>query len=87
MSVRHALVARIQQTRKQGVEMWATLRDRALSHASVRLVVDVARRLNDHDATQMAASLAYYALLSIFPLLLGLISLFGFFLGAETVHA
>jgi membrane protein len=33
-----------------------------------------------HDAGQRAAGVAYYAILSIFPLLLGLIAVFGFFL-------
>jgi membrane protein len=33
-----------------------------------------------HDATQRAAGVAYYALLSIFPLLLGIIAIFGLFL-------
>ncbi|MDD5189975.1 MAG: YihY/virulence factor BrkB family protein [Dehalococcoidales bacterium] len=39
-----------------------------------------------HDATQRAAGVAYYAILSIFPLLLGTIALFGYFLPSVNVQ-
>ncbi len=39
-----------------------------------------------HDATQRAAGVAYYAFLSIFPLLLGLLALFGFFLPSANLQ-
>jgi membrane protein len=62
--------------------------DASLQRAQVRLlkipiVLLLSRTVegsNDHDASQRAAGVAYYALLSIFPLLLGLIAVFGFFL-------
>ena len=46
----------------------------------VQLISRTAEGSGNHDATQRAAGVAYYAILSIFPLLLGLIALFGFFL-------
>ena len=47
---------------------------------AVQLISRTAEGSGNHDATQRAAGVAYYAILSIFPLLLGLIALFGFFL-------
>ena len=45
--------------------------------APVRLVVRVIQELNDDDATHMAASVSYYAVLSLFPLVLGLSAIVG----------
>jgi len=56
------------------------VKDRLLKIPAVRLISRTAEKLGDIDATHRAASVAYYAFLSIFPLLLGLIALFGFFL-------
>lgn len=52
----------------------------------VQLVFGVAKGLGDHLAADMAASIAYYAILSIFPLLLGIIAILGLFLPQETVQ-
>jgi membrane protein len=43
--------------------------------------------LAEDNAGDMAGSIAYYAILSIFPLLLGVIALLGLFLPSETVQA
>ena len=43
----------------------------------VLLVLRVVQELGEDDATHMAASLSYYAILSLFPLLLGLSALVG----------
>ncbi|RJQ38541.1 MAG: YihY/virulence factor BrkB family protein [Dehalococcoidia bacterium] len=55
---------------------------RLLKIPAVQLIYNTAEGAGDHDATQRAAGVAYYAFLSIFPLLLGLIALFGFFLSS-----
>ncbi len=55
-------------------------KDRLLKIPVVQLISRTAEESGNHDATQRAAGVAYYAILSIFPLLLGLIALFGFFL-------
>jgi uncharacterized BrkB/YihY/UPF0761 family membrane protein len=38
------------------------------------------------DVSNMAASIAYYAVLSLFPLLLGLLAIFGVFLPSQAVQ-
>ena len=43
----------------------------------VRLIIRVIQELNDDDATHMAASVSYYAVLSLFPLILGLSAIVG----------
>ena len=55
-------------------------KDRLLKITLVQLIYRTAEKLGDIDATHRAAGVAYYAFLSIFPLLLGLIAVFGFFL-------
>ena len=55
-------------------------KDRLLKIYVVQLISRTAEGSGNHDVAHMAAGVAYYAFLSIFPLLLGLIALFGFFL-------
>jgi membrane protein len=55
-------------------------KDRLLKIPAVQLISRTAEELGDIDATHRAASVGYYAFLSIFPLLMGIIALFGFFL-------
>jgi len=55
-------------------------RDRLLKIPVVQLIFRTAEGSGNHDAAQRAAGVAYYAILSTFPLLLGLIAVFGFFL-------
>jgi membrane protein len=55
-------------------------KDHLLKIPAVQLVYRTAEGSGNHDVAHMAAGVAYYAFLSIFPLLLGLIALFGFFL-------
>jgi membrane protein len=54
--------------------------DRLLKITAAQLIYRTLKGAGDHDAAQRAAGVAYYAILSLFPLLLGLISVFGFFL-------
>ena len=48
----------------------------------VRLITRTMREMSEDDATHMAAGVSYYALFSVFPLLLGFISLTSFALSA-----
>lgn len=48
----------------------------------VRLITRTMREMSEDDATHMAAGVSYYALFSVFPLLLGFISLSTFALNA-----
>ena len=59
---------------------------RLLKIPAVQLVVRTVQELGADDASHMAAGVAYYVILSLFPLLLGLIALFGLFLPAETIQ-
>ncbi len=47
------------------------------SSTLVQLITRVIRELGDDDATHMAASVSYYAILSLFPLILGLSAIIG----------
>ena len=52
----------------------------------VGLAVRVVQEMGNDDATHMAAGVAYYAIISLFPLILGLIFVFSFILESETVE-
>lgn len=60
---------------------------RLAAHPPVQLLIRTVRELSEDDATHMAAGVAYYALFSMFPLLLGLIALSSFFLETEEAQA
>jgi membrane protein len=57
-----------------------TAKDRLLKIPAMQLLFSSAGKLGDVDATHRAAAIAYYAFLSTFPLIMGLIAVFGFFL-------
>jgi len=63
-----------------------TIKGRLLDVPAVQLIVRTVQELGDDDATHMAAGVAYYAILSLFPLLLGLLAIFGMFLPSEAVQ-
>ena len=58
----------------------ANVKDRLLKIPAVQLMFRTVVAFGNHDSGHIAAGVAYYAVLSIFPLLLGLIALFGLFL-------
>jgi len=62
------------------------IKERLLKIFVVQLLVRTVKELGADDASHMAAGVAYYAILSLFPLLLGLIAIFGLFLPSETVQ-
>ena len=53
---------------------------RLLEIPAVQLISCTAEGAVNHDVMHRAAGVAFYAILSIFPLLLGILALFGFFL-------
>ncbi len=53
---------------------------------AIQLSVRTARGMGAHDASHMAAGVAYYAVLSLFPLILGLIAIMGLFLDSERLQ-
>jgi len=62
------------------------IKGRLLDVPAVQLIVRTVQELGADDASHMAAGVAYYAILSLFPLLLGLLAIFGFFLPSEAVQ-
>lgn len=52
----------------------------------VRWIDGAVRKLGEDDAAFMAAAMAYYTLLSVFPLLLGVLALWGLILPSEAVQ-
>jgi membrane protein len=58
----------------------AGFRDHLLKITALRLIYLTFEKLGNIDATHRAAAVAYYAFLSVFPLIMGLIAVFGFFL-------
>ncbi len=62
------------------------LKNVLLKKSIVQLMVRTVKQLGQDNASDMAGSIAYYGILSIFPLLLGVISILGFFLPSETVQ-
>ena len=60
---------------------------RLLRYPPLALVYRTVRELNDDDATHMAAGVAYYAILSLFPLTIGLLAVINPVLESETVKA
>jgi membrane protein len=62
------------------------VKDRLFKKTAVQLIYNTAEKLGDIDATHRAASVAYYSFLSLFPLLMGLIAIFGFFLPSANLQ-
>ena len=62
------------------------LKNALLQKSIIQLMVRTVKQLGQDNASDMAGSIAYYGILSIFPLLLGVISILGFFLPSETVQ-
>jgi len=61
-------------------------KNRLLEIPAVQLIYRTAEKLGDIDATHRAAAVAYYSFLSVFPLLLGLTAVFGFFLPSTNLQ-
>jgi membrane protein len=62
------------------------IKDRLLEIPTLQLISRTIEGSGKHDATQRAAGVAYYTILSVFPLLLGLIAIFGYFLPSANLQ-
>jgi membrane protein len=67
------------QTERRKISFQKT-KSRLLKIPIVKVIGSTIKESGNHDVGQRAAGVAYYAIISIFPLLLGLIAVFGFFL-------
>ncbi len=73
--------------RKWSKRAWTGLKDSRLAHNLVVLLAwRVVKEMADDDATHPAAGVAYYALFSLFPLLLGLLAISGQVLASESIE-
>lgn len=73
-------------SRRRVSQTWAKIKDSALVHNPlVSLTWRVLKEMGDDDATHLAAGVAYYAIFSIFPLLLGLLAISGQVLASEAI--
>ena len=63
------------------------LERRLMANPAVALIYRTVKEMSADDATHMAAGLAYYAVLSLFPLTVGLISLLGLLVDADSLHS
>jgi len=82
----NSIRSRLQDKVKPASDRLQRIKERLLEIFVVRLLVRTVQELGADDASHMAAGVAYYAVLSLFPLLLGLIAILGFFLPSETVQ-
>ena len=53
---------------------------------ALRLIARTVQEMSDDDATHMAAAISYYALISLFPLILGLIAIASFLIDDAATH-
>jgi membrane protein len=61
-------------------------RYRLMEYTSIRFLVALVKEIGEDDIATMAAGIAYYAFLSIFPLLMALLAIFGIIMPSEAVQ-
>ena len=68
-------------------EKWEPIKTRLRRVPAISLIVRTVQEISADDATHMAAGVAYYSILSLFPLMVGLIALLSLVLNSDTVEA
>ena len=61
--------------------------ERWLSKPAINLLVRIANQIGNTNAADLAGNVAYNVILSLFPLLLGLLAILGYFLPSETIQS
>ncbi len=61
-----------------------SLKTRIIRSKPVQLIIQTLLKWQRDECSEMGAALAYYGIFSLFPLLLVILSIFGFLLGADT---
>ena len=61
-------------------------KDRLLDIPAVHLGIRTFKEMNNDDGPHLAAGIAYYTILSLFPLILGLLALASFFISPQTAN-
>ena len=77
----------IQRTSDRINDRYGGIIDRIRRIFVVELTIRVFREMSEDDLTHMAAGVAYYALFSLFPLVIGMITVFSYFLEPEQIQA
>ncbi len=77
----------IQRTSDRINNRYGGIIDRIRRIFVVELTIRVFREMSEDDLTHMAAGVAYYALFSLFPLVIGMITVFSYFLAPEQIQA
>lgn len=77
----------IQRTSDRINNRYGGIIDRIRRIFVVELTIRVFREMSEDDLTHMAAGVAYYALFSLFPLVIGMITVFSYFLEPEQIQA
>jgi membrane protein len=67
-------------------DIFQKIGERLLRIFSIELLVRTVQELGRNDAAHLSAGIAYYSLLSLFPLLLGMMAILGRFLPSVTVQ-
>jgi membrane protein len=62
------------------------IKDRLMEYKSVKFFLALGRQIDRDDISNLAASVSYYAFLSLFPLLLSILAIFGLFLPSESIQ-
>lgn len=62
------------------------IRDRAYRIGFVNFIIRVMTQMGEDNGTNLAAAIAYYGFLSLFPLILGIIGLLGLFLPSQEIQ-
>ncbi len=76
----------IQRTSDRINDRYGGIIDRIRRIFVVELTIRVFREMSEDDLTHMAAGVAYYALFSLFPLVIGMITVFSYFLQPEQIQ-
>ncbi len=74
----------MRQRVQKGTAAWSFLSSRVLPSRPVQLVIQTGLKWDRDNCPGMAAALSYYALFSLFPLLLVILSIVGALIGPET---
>ncbi|UCC61093.1 MAG: YihY/virulence factor BrkB family protein [Dehalococcoidia bacterium] len=86
ITMRNNIFNRLRNVLNPVVQLALQARDWLNQFFYLRLMARTFRELGEDEVSQRAASLAYYAILSVFPLILGLVAILGIFLPSENVQ-
>jgi membrane protein len=81
------LSARLKQAIDHLKARFEPVYERYLAKPAVNLIVRIVNQIGNTNATALVGNVAYNVILSLFPLLLGLLAILGYFLPSETLQS